>query len=282
MEKRVSSWLFVVLAILVTAAVGNVEYIKYYPFGQAVSLGMIPNVDNIIKFGYNDDVDSIGYETVWSVGGPYPWASLASPQTVEVVSTSANDNPASTGAHTVSIRALDANFDKLDFGDPLFTQPNITMNGLTPVVLGTPISRVYRMDVDTAGATGENEGIIRLQISPGGVVLAEIPIGRNQTSMAVYTIPRNHEGCIKVISSAVGRKNTGDAEIRPYIRPFGGVFQQKYVHALNTVSKATVTSKFTGCIPEDEMSDIDIRAFSQVNDMDTYGRFELFVYKKKT
>ena len=96
----------------------------YEPFELQVSRGQITMHERFCPFGFNDAVGSSA-ETIWSVGGTYTFPSTATALTV--VSSSANDdgNPVGTGARTVTIEGLDANY--------LPVSETVTMNGTTDV-----------------------------------------------------------------------------------------------------------------------------------------------------
>ena len=76
------------------------------------------------KWGYNPDIDNTT-ETVWSVGGLF--TPLSSAGTLEVVSSSANDDgaPAGTGAQSIIIYGVDANYEE--------QIEVVTLNGTTAV-----------------------------------------------------------------------------------------------------------------------------------------------------
>lgn len=79
-----------------------------YDFLIAVGLGQVPGYRRITALGNNPDVDTAGPEDVWSGGGLYPWMTTAT--ALEIVSDSASDTSAGTGARTVLVNGLDANF----------------------------------------------------------------------------------------------------------------------------------------------------------------------------
>lgn len=96
----------------------------------------------IEKFGRNQDVDSSANETVWAAGGLYTFASGA--EDLEILSDDANDTAAGTGARTVRIVGLDANYN--EFID------TYTLNGTTAVAMNQrQYLRVHRCVVVSAG-----------------------------------------------------------------------------------------------------------------------------------
>lgn len=79
-----------------------------YDFLMAVGLGQVPGYRRVTALGNNPDVDTAAAEEVWAAGGLYPW--LTGATALEIVSDSANDASAGTGAHTVVINGLDINY----------------------------------------------------------------------------------------------------------------------------------------------------------------------------
>ncbi len=81
---------------------------KTEPFELQVARGQIAYHKTIFKFGFNPDVDEI-LETIWAEGGLYSYLSAAT--VLKVSSSSTNDTSAGTGARTVELFGLDANYD---------------------------------------------------------------------------------------------------------------------------------------------------------------------------
>jgi hypothetical protein len=80
-----------------------------HDFLQAVGLGQVPGYRRVTAIGNNPDLDTATLpEDIWSGGGQYPWMTGAT--ALEVVSDSANDAAAGTGARTVTINGLDINY----------------------------------------------------------------------------------------------------------------------------------------------------------------------------
>lgn len=109
-----------------------------------------------------------------------------------IVSTSANDSSAGTGARTVKITYLDAT------GAGPFTE-TITLNGLTAVnTVATNICFIESIMVETVGSNGSNVGTLNLYTGTGatGTIFAAIGLGAvatgvgdNQTFYAHHYVP---------------------------------------------------------------------------------------------
>jgi len=135
-------------------------------------------VDEInIKFGRNSAIGTTEI-VVQDLGGSF--ADVTTADVVSVVSDSANDVDAGTGAWTISVTGLDANWDA--------QTEVLTLAGLTPVVSTNTFIRVFRMQIETAGTLKKADGNITASID--GTDVAQIQDGDNQTLMANYTVPR--------------------------------------------------------------------------------------------
>ena len=126
--------------------------------------------------------ESVGtsFEDLW--GGTasemiYPTAS----ETWEIVSSSANDSAAGTGARTVLVNSLDINF--------VPQSQTVTMNGTTPVVLTGTHYRPDQIIALTAGSLGVNDGDITLRVSGGGNERNVMRVGAGASEDGHITVP---------------------------------------------------------------------------------------------
>jgi len=221
------------------------------PFELQVKRGQIGWHEAIFKFGFNADVDD-ALETVWAQGGLYSYIETAT--VLKVSSSSTNDTSAGTGARTVTLSGLDANYAEVS--------ETVTLNGQTAVNTTKTYIRINRMVVNTAGSGGQNAGVI---YAGDGTVTSGVPAekyatiaaGDNQTLMALWTVPADYTAYLlqKDVTAATAQNNKY-ATIHLVARPFGEVFQTKDKHVLdNGVLHQTYTIplKFT------EKTDIEVR-----------------------
>jgi hypothetical protein len=170
------------------------------PFYLAVQQGKVPGYTMVNKFGYNPSIGSLAFETIWETGGNYPWQSTA--VTVDVVSDNTNDDVAGTGARTLRIQGLDGSYN--------FAEETVDMDGTTTVTTTQTFLRVFRMSVETAGTSENNEGTITATYTGGSDVAATITSGNGQTLMCLYTIPANYTGYLLSMNISSGKDQEMD------------------------------------------------------------------------
>jgi hypothetical protein len=165
------------------------------PFYLAVQQGKVPGYTMVNKFGYNSTIGSGSFETIWETGNNYPWQSSA--VTVDIVSDDANDDVVEAGARTLRIQGLDSSY--------AFAEETVDMEGTTTVTTTQTFLRVFRMSVETAGTSGNNEGTITATYTGGSDVAATITAGNGQTLMCLYTIPANYTGYLLSMNISSGK-----------------------------------------------------------------------------
>lgn len=238
-----------------------------YDWTINISAGDVAGTGYIEKFGMNTDVD-INKETIWDGGEIYSYISTA--ETVAVTSTAGVDSAAGTGARTVEIQGLDANYtlvyETLTVGGGAGTQEFL---------------RIFRANVVTAGTSGINEGTISVTSSDTSTVLAQIGIdgtgsnaaGRGQTFMALYTVPAGKTAYLTQWTVGCGKQNT-DAVATFLARPEGGAWNAKDII---TVSATTYAKDYKIPLQFTEKTDIEIRAYSTTNNSLVSSTFNLLL-----
>lgn len=151
-------------------------------FFAALGLG---GLELEVKFGRNPDVD-IGTEDVICHGGTQEIIAAGGAQ-LAVRSDNPNDdgNPLGTGAQTVIIYYLDANYVRQT---EIFTMEGVALTN----TVATDILRPYRMAVLTAGVQKTNLGNITLENTGGTLVYNHIPAGESQTQTTFFTVPAGY------------------------------------------------------------------------------------------
>lgn len=188
-------------------------------FFDLVSLGRLPGWQVVRLAGNNPDIDILTLpEDIWEPGGLYPFQSTA--QILEVLSSDANDTAAGTGARTVLISGLNANWE-------LITELK-TMNGITPVVTTQSFLRVNSIRVITAGAGESNLGTITLRVSPGGATLAVIGFlgtqGNGVSFNGIFSVPLGKRVWVTNVTTNIQLEPSGTIQVHFKVRPFGGAW----------------------------------------------------------
>lgn len=175
---------------------------------------------NII--GYNPSVSTTA-STIWS-GGATSYVQLTTGTALEVVSASANDAAAGTGARTIRVSGVDSSY--LPFTEV------ITLNGVTAVPLvNTSVIAVNRTEVLTAGSGLVNAGKIDVRAVSGAAVKSSIQAlveSRGISADFVYTIPANQYGLLKRVRT-YARTNTGDIWVTIKTESSTGIIQVQAV-----------------------------------------------------
>lgn len=206
-----------------------------------IAVGNVKNTSHINKFGYNSSVGS-SYETITDLGTNNLPTSAA---VVSVVSASTADTSAGTGARTVEIQGLDADYN-------LKTE-TVTMNGQTAVTTTATFIRVFRMRVATAGTGEVNAGNITASISSSDV--ARINADEGQTLMAVYTVPANKTAYLVKFQGSLSKNQEAQFQLRA--RESSGAWNVK---GLWGTFAASVNYDYPVPLKFEEKTDIQIRA----------------------
>jgi hypothetical protein len=224
------------------------------PWELQVSRGQIAYHKTLFKFGSNPVVDA-SLETVWSQGGIYVYPAAAS--VMKVSSSSANDDATGTGARTVLVAGLDANYNEIS--------ETVALDGQTEVLTTSSFIRVFRAFVVTAGsgATAAGDIYVGTGTVTSGVpatVYAKIPLGANQTLMAVWTVPAGYTAYMDNGTFSAAASNTNHSiKGQLCFRPFGGVMR---VGAEVTLANGFVSFDFEYPISFPEKTDVESRAIA--------------------
>ena len=228
------------------------------PFELQVSRGQIAYHKPLFKFGNNATVGN-SLETIWAEGGLYSYLTAAT--VLKVSSSSTDDTSAGTGARTVQLYGLDADYNEIN--------ELVTLNGQTPVNTTQSFLRINRMVVRSAGSGGVNAGVI---YAGTGTVTTGVPAnvyasvngvtGSNQSLMALWTVPAGYTAYLLQYDVSNGTTSNTPAVCKLIlaVRPYGEVFQSKDVKSLTTGMHVEETFSLPQKITE--KSDIEVRAIS--------------------
>jgi hypothetical protein len=141
---------------------------------------------------------------VWNQGGL--WVAPTSARVHNIVSTSANDTAAGTGARTILVEGLDSSFNEIS--------ETVTLAGLTNVATANAYTRINSMMIVSAGSGKTNAGIIRATAQTDGTVTSLISVGYGLSHCGIYTVP-NGKTCSILYGyvSALRPSSTSDSMI---------------------------------------------------------------------
>jgi hypothetical protein len=237
-----------------TTYVSQTQYGKNEDFTLQIARGQIQGHKSLFKFGNNSDING-SLETVWSHGGLYVYPTSAIQ--MKVSSSSSDDTALGTGARTVSVQGLDQDYNEVS--------ETVTLAGQTAVLTNITFIRVFRVFVITAGSTNTAQGNIYVgtgTVTAGvpATVYAEIPVGENQTLMAIWTVPAGYTLYIYRGTFSAASNNAAQYILGKFmIRPFGGVFRNA---ADVTANSNVIPYDFEIPLAVPEKSDIEARAIA--------------------
>ena len=153
-------------------------------FMLEVAKGNVVGHSHINKFGHNPTADA--GDDIWGGDGAYPFFPTAA-VSVDIISTSTDDDDGGTGAIQVTVQGLDASWEE--------QSETVTLNGTGAVELSNDYVRLFRAFVLEAGTGNTNAGVITAyaRATGDGVTAGDIGIhivaSGGQTQHAVYTVP---------------------------------------------------------------------------------------------
>lgn len=151
-------------------------------FKYETALGLRQGYTLWNKFGHNLDID-IGTESIWSTGGLF--VPIVTARTLSVVSTSTADDDGGTGANSIIIYGVDANWEAQTVV--------VTMDGTTPVVTTETWMGINRMAIYLSGSGGVNAGNITATATTEATVQAEIPVGLGTSQHGLFFVQAGHQ-----------------------------------------------------------------------------------------
>lgn len=239
-------------------------------FGQFVARGGSQTVQPLNKFGRNPVVDAAAVEDVWDAGGSFTYQAVAVP--IEIVSASANDAAAGTGARTVQVFGTDGNY--------LTISEIVTMNGATPVTLTQNYSRIWRAIVRTVGTGGVNAGIITIRVVTGPVTQAQILAGNGQTLMALFTVPSNQFLIISNYYTTMALTGGGNniVNVKLFVRPRDESWILKHTLDFDSQTLGHINYRFTPALSVGSCIDVRLEADTTTNSTVVSAGFGGYLY----
>jgi hypothetical protein len=147
------------------------------PAAFAATLNRIGGHSRVAVYGHNPTA-AAGAD-VWEGGGAYPFQAAAT--VLEILSASASDTAAGTGARTFLLTGLDTNYNVIS--------ETLTMNGTTPVQTVNSYLRVNGLNIATAGSGLTNAGDVTLRVTGAGATQGIARAGYGYAKTCIYTVP---------------------------------------------------------------------------------------------
>ena len=239
----------------------------YEPFELQVARGQVDGHKTLFKFGINGDVGT-SVETVWAQGGIYVYP--ASATVMKISSSSADDAAAGTGARTISIAGLDANYNEIS--------ETVILDGQTAVNTVNSYLRISRMFVVTAGSGATAAGTIYAgtgTVTSGvpATVYGMIALNANQTQMAFWTVPAGYTFYLTGLFYTSGNTNANAwSNFQLIQRPLGGVFRQQ--SSSRVPGNGDFVIDLHTPIAFTEKTDIEVRAVASTSPSNVSAEFE--------
>lgn len=177
---------------------------------ERVAAGKVPKASALYLGGFNSGVTTT-FETIWGNSSAYVFLAVAM-SAPTIVSASANDAAAGTGARTVRITGVNASF-------ALVTE-DIALNGTTPVNLVGTYMSINSIIVLTAGSGGVTAG--NLTLAAGGTTHGLVLAGRNESTSFIYTVPAGYKLLMEDFTYSAEAASTGGSRAQiSYITNLG-------------------------------------------------------------
>jgi len=244
----------------------------FEPFELQVSRGQIQGHRNVTVFGFNQDVDTTQV-SVWPLPSLITFPSAALQMTVS--STSANDTAAGTGARTVVVQGLDANYNEVT--------ETVTLNGQTPVTMTASLLRVNYVLVGTTGSGNTAAGDIYIGT---GTVTAGVPataydiikFDYNNTTTGSYTVPAGYTAYVSQGLFSAGQ-STGSSPVQGRLLT-RGVDNIRRTAAITTVNNGVANYVFEYPLAIPEKTTVEATAVGTANNNSVSSMFILLLVKE--
>lgn len=244
---------------------------KYEPFELQVARGQVAWHRAITVFGYNPDIDQTE-ETVWPGGGIYVHPATA--VVMKVSSASTSDTAAGTGARTIVIDGLDADFNEIS--------ETVTLNGQTQVSTVKSYLRINYAYVASAGSGNGAAGNIYIGVGAAtlGVPVTTYQIIKFDYNTSVtghYTIPAGYTGYMDAGSINVGQAGGSNPVICRLVE--SGANNIRLSVAIVALNNGTASYDFKFPIVIPEKTDIEAAAVGEAANNFVTSYFNIVLIK---
>lgn len=197
----------------------------------------------------------------------YPWSTWDAAAAQEIVSSSANDAAAGTGARTVLISGLDSTYAEIS--------ETVTLNGTSAVALTKTYLRVLAMVVATAGSGGQNAGTLTIRTVSGSTTLTVMAAGENTLLQGIYCVPSGYRGYL--LGFRALRNATNGFNVFVNKRDYGGVWTRLVADVSNGSGPGGIERNFLFPRVLAAKTDLDLRALVQTAGTPASGQLTLLL-----
>jgi hypothetical protein len=259
---------------MTTPYVSQTQYGKNELFELQVARGQIQGHRNVTVFGFNGDVDTTQV-TVWPLPSLITFPAAALQMTVS--STNANDTAAGTGARTVVVQGVDANYNEVT--------ETVALNGQTAVTMSASLLRVNYAYVATAGSGNSAAGDIYIGT---GTVTAGVPattydiikFDYNVTTTGSYTVPAGYTAYVSQGLFSAGQ-TTGASPVQGRLLT-RGVDNIRRTAAVTTVNNGVANYVFEYPLAVSEKTTLEATAVGTANNNSVSSMFIILLVKNST
>lgn len=247
--------------ILAQSAIPNQRTDVFGPAmgGLMTTMGLVPGASAIAQFGRNPDIDTGTVpEDIWGGDGVYPGFPITAggmpySELLEVLSSSALDTAAGTGARRVRIWGLGATGKELiEFVD---------LNGTTPVPTVNQFTRVYVAEVTTTGSTNLNQGTITVRhATTESNIFATMAPGENRDMLCTYTVPSDSVAYLRQLNLLLLSGASGAIRLGLWVRPTG--WPGSAIRIYNQTDAYAIFEHILAGVRFEPNTDVTVRVFS--------------------
>lgn len=219
------------------------------PYIYMHSLGKFVLGTPVRRMGHNDSVGAT-WETVWCKSSLYTYLTTASK--LKIYSSDVQDAQNGTGAKTIFVKGLDANYNII-----FETISTHATNGTTSVSSVKNYLRVFTARVVLSGTNGTNIGDITVEDAAGVITLAYIEADEGKSLQCIWTVPAGKT--VTILRWAYAELKAKISEIALFVRPYNEswyIAKTKYLKDMVEDSLLTLPLEFK------ERTDIEIRAWA--------------------
>jgi hypothetical protein len=259
---------------MTTPYVSQTQYGKNELFELQVARGQIQGHRNVTVFGFNDDVDTTQV-TVWPLPSLITFPAAALQMTVS--STNANDAAAGTGARTIVVQGVDANYNEVT--------ETVTLNGQTAVTMTASLLRVNYAYVGTVGSGNSAAGDIYIGT---GTVTAGVPattydiikFDYNNTTTGSYTVPAGYTAYVSQGLFSAGQ-SVGSSPVQGRLLT-RGMDNVRRTAAITTINNGVADYVFEYPLAVSEKTTLEATAVGTANNNSVSSMFIILLVKNST